>query len=105
MAKLAGVSEDVIKRAHSLLEKYERYSQTNQLTLPLDEAMAPSKAAAFSSRAQALVKHSSSESQTPDAPPIDPKLLKLIEEIKAFATNDVTPLQALNEISKWQKNL
>lgn len=38
-------------------------------------------------------------------PTIEPKLKQLLEKVKSFNTNDATPLQALNEISKWQKNL
>ncbi len=38
-------------------------------------------------------------------PIVDPKILEVIKKVKAFATNEATPLQALNEISKWQKNL
>jgi DNA-binding transcriptional regulator GbsR (MarR family) len=35
----------------------------------------------------------------------DPKILELVEKVKSFSTNQSSPLEALNEISKWQKNL
>lgn len=82
VAKIAGVEDRVIRRAHELLKQYETQNRTQQLTFQLDSNPEP--------RVEFKV---------------EPKILKLIEEIKSFSTNEVSPLQALNEIFKWQKSL
>lgn len=95
VAKIAGLKEHVIKRASELLKSYES---------PGLNAHASS-----SSPAQSLNAHASGSLQLSflDMPALqqDPKILELIAKVKSFSTNEATPLEALNEISKWQKNL
>jgi DNA mismatch repair protein MutS len=99
VAKIAGVKHHVIARAQELLQGWEGGDQ--------DETRGrQSRSDQNEVRGQKSGQLSLSfESPQETSPPVDPKILELIEKIKAFSTNDVTPLQALNEISVWQKNL
>lgn len=88
VAKLAGVPPAVTARAQALLQQYESKGGGNfkgaanngpQISFNIDEA-APE-------------------------PALDPKALEVLEDVRRFPTSHVTPLEALNEIAKWQKNL
>lgn len=85
VARIAGLKEHVIRRASELLSGYEKNSNPSPQLSLLD--FAPS-----SPSPEVIYK-------------TDPKILELIEKVKSFSTNQATPLDALNEISRWQKNL
>ncbi len=113
VAKIAGVKDHVIQRAQQLLVGYEKKSSSE----PAAGAEAPTKCAERASELDSAKEQSSFTSCPADSasqlsllfdvppPSIDPKILELIEKVKSFSTDESTPMQALNEISKWQKNL
>jgi len=82
VARLAGLPAAVTRRAEGLLARLEQATksestgQTSQLDL---------------------------WSQPAPEPAVDPKLAALASEVKNFAIQSVTPLEALNKIAEWQQ--
>ncbi|MCO5114437.1 MAG: DNA mismatch repair protein MutS [Bdellovibrionaceae bacterium] len=91
VAKLAGVPGSVTRRAGTLLKLYEsqrKNSLGSQTSFNMDT----------------MVEEGKDQSEDP-SPTLDPKALEVLEGIRNYPTQQVTPLEALNEIAKWQKNL
>lgn len=98
VAKLAGVPTGVTTRAETLLKKYEsqrKLSHTPQMSFNIGVTPNPSQGSDTLGMPD----------QKSDEPKVDPKVLEVIQGLKDFPTSQVTPLEALNEIAKWQKNL
>jgi DNA mismatch repair protein MutS len=95
VAKIAGLKQHVIQRATELLEIYEAPGLNA-------DAHSASPELGLNASASSSLQLSFLDIRAPDP---DPKILELIAKVKSFATNEATPLEALNEISKWQKNL
>lgn len=94
VAKLAGVPASVTERAQTLLKKYEslrKNSLGSQISFNMDTM---EEAAQTPSEEDAALNGVSSA-----------KVLEVIEGVRNYPTHQVTPLEALNEIAKWQKNL
>lgn len=89
VAKLAGVPVGVTARAQALLKKYEkgRELSSSQMEFSLNATKGEELKSGLTE------------------PVIDEKIKQVLEGLKKFPTEKVTPLEALNEIAKWQKNL
>lgn len=81
VAKLAGLPREVTRRASLLLQKLEMGPATNQLSL-MDSLISPSLG----------VEKGEEDNE-------------LLQEIRVLDVQRLTPFEALNQISKWQKDL
>ncbi len=88
VARIAGLKDHVIRRASELLMGYENSSLTEKSTATTHQLSFLD----FQPIPEVVYK-------------TEPKILELVEKVKSFSTNQSSPLEALNEISKWQKNL
>jgi DNA mismatch repair protein MutS len=93
VARLAGLPASVTKRAEALLQRLEAATTTageaNGSTQQLDlwSALAPTREAEV-------------------APPeVDPRVEKLMQQVKDLPLQTMTPLDALNKIAQWQQEL
>lgn len=103
VAKLAGVPDSVIQRAESLLNNYESdlsglNSSSSDLQKLSEQKTTQPQFDLFNFKPAQKIKENIKNE-------IDPKILKLIQQVKEFSINQGSPLQALNEIAKWQKDL
>ena len=93
VARLAGLPASVTRRAEALLQRLEAATTTagdgNGGTQQLDlwSALAPASAIEVA------------------APPIDPRVEKLMQQVKDLPLQTITPLDALNKIAQWQQEL
>jgi DNA mismatch repair protein MutS len=98
VAKLAGLPAAVTRRAAALLKKLEAEHR----------AMDPSQMSIFGllERTESAAAESDfDEVPTPTAPCISPQAEAALSEIKSLDLSRLTPLEALNQIAKWQSAL
>lgn len=76
VARLAGLPEQVVKRASVLLKEHEMQVST-QFNLFAEQNIEP----------------------------VDEKVLDLVNKLKTYKTLEVSPIQALNQIALWQQDL
>ena len=91
VAELAGMPSEIIQRAHSLLENFEKPKEvatTQEVTQPVTKEMTKKQMSLFDT-----------------LPGISEEKEKLILELKVYPTQKSSPLQALNQIAKWQEKL
>ncbi len=123
VAKIAGVEKKVIDRAHELLAKYNKKSSSPAVGADVKLNDSPTVGADVklndsptvgadvklndspTAGATAQLSFLDAQPSNSELKPIDPKLLELLDKVKTFSIDQATPLQALNEISEWQKNL
>ena len=86
VARLAGLPKALLKRAENLMKKHESKSSSEQIGFEefLVEAELP---------------EASRQSEAPQA------LEQMAEEVKAMNLPQMTPLEVMNRISQWQKEL
>lgn len=93
VARLAGLPASVTKRAEALLQRLEAATTTagepNASTQQLDlwSALAPARGVEVAS------------------PEVDPRVEKLMQQVKDLSLQTMTPLDALNKIAQWQQEL
>jgi DNA mismatch repair protein MutS len=90
VAELAGLPPGVVRRAKSLLksiesQKMETSSQLSLLDIPFDEPI--------------------SVGPSPEEVAEQKRLWTFMQEVKKYPLTEITPLDALNQIAHWQKNL
>lgn len=93
VAELAGLPKSITERAKSLLVNLENKK------VVLD---APTQAPV--AKAERPVKATNQLSLF-DKPMVDPKAEALVNELKQLSISNTSPLQALNQIAKWQEQL
>ncbi len=87
VAELAGLPKEITERATALLKSFESPKSAEKVTLQKEKPAAPQM------------------SLFETIQTIDPKKQKLIEELKMFSVLKTSPLEALNQIAKWQEKL
>lgn len=92
VARLAGLPERVVTRANQLLSTHEE--KTGEM-IKADPSIGPDSLAEFNHS----VRNYSLDDRSYDL------AMALIEQIKTFSTLEASPLQALNQIAKWQQDL
>ena len=97
VAELAGLPKSITERAKSLLVNLENKKVV--LDAPVNQP-----AGAVSAKAEKSVKATNQLSLF-DKPAIDPKAEALMNELKQLSISNTSPLQALNQIAKWQEQL
>ncbi|MBC7467341.1 MAG: DNA mismatch repair protein MutS [Bdellovibrio sp.] len=97
VAELAGLPAEIIARANSLLHVLES-------TKPSNEANVDAAPVATGSKNEKQ-KKTNQLSLFEAMPVIDPEKEKLILELKTFSVLKTSPLEALNQIAKWQEKL
>ena len=95
VAELAGLPSAVTKKAKTLLKELENHSMgQHQLSLlNLSEINSEIPEQKFTEVAENYLRH------------LDQASLVLLKEIADFPLSTMTPLEALNQISKWQKEI
>lgn len=91
VAKLAGIPEEVTKRAGEILNVLE--SESTEATEIIEGRKPKSVAAKKKDESQGLLFD------------LKPKDHPLMEEIREIAADSLTPLEALNKIAQWKKQL
>lgn len=86
VARLAGISESVVKRAQDLLQKHE-----SRLISSVDRNPSPNEYSASAKMKSPVV--------------LDPSDLEILKDMKNYNLNIVTPLRALQQIESWQLKL
>lgn len=92
VAELAGLPSEIIARANSLLKSLEGPKHSIEINI---EPAKPDTA----KKSNQLSLFESMQSV------VDPEKEKLISEIKLFSVLKTSPLEALNQIAKWQEKL
>jgi len=91
VARLAGLSDEVVERAQEIMDTLR------QRDAGLDNKAVNTESVSEKSRASGSIQK-----------PVEGSSLgikKLLQEIKSFNINTITPLQALEQIGKWQQKL
>jgi len=96
VAKKAGLPNSIIKRASEILLHFESNENLNKNSANQTSAPLP----LFDFKQEAINEKAMSEKAQ-----LDDSLGELKEEIIKMSLSEVTPLQALNKIAGWQKNL
>jgi DNA mismatch repair protein MutS len=97
VARLAGVPPDVVKRAAEILANLER-DEYGRDGLP--RRAHPEKGAGAQPTLFGMF-----DPEKPEPPAEDPVIAEVLSEIRRADTNEVTPLQALNRLAAWQRQL
>ncbi len=87
VAELAGLPKEITDRATTLLKTFEN-TAANEVKFSSETKSARSQMSLF---------------ETVTA--LDPEKQKLIDELKMFSITKTSPLEALNQIAKWQEKL
>ena len=119
VARLAGLPQAVIEKAEKLLKKHERNKKENfdsaQLNLFSAENSYIRKS--FGNQSDSLITDSLKPSSSPQAgkPSVSPSLRentfpkppfsKVLNKISEYHLNENTPLDAMNQIADWQKEI
>jgi DNA mismatch repair protein MutS len=90
VAELAGLPKSITEIAKVLLTNLENQK-------PISDQ-------SFKAQSQASIKQTNQLSLF-DKPVIDPKAEALMNELKQLSLQNTSPLQALNQIAKWQESL
>ncbi|MFZ3229205.1 MAG: DNA mismatch repair protein MutS [Pseudobdellovibrio sp.] len=93
VAELAGLPNEIIRRATSLLNGLEAQNKKIEQDLKVGVKTEAVKAT------NQLSLFEATQNQ------VDPEKEKLIDELKTFSVMKNSPLQALNQIAKWQEKL
>ncbi len=102
VADLAGLPKSITQRAGSLLARYEagetRINETDSsVVVSVNGPIVSGSSEPIKLNAQAQMSLFGQEDET--------KKRQLLEELKKFPTQKSSPLQALNQIARWQENL
>lgn len=93
VAELAGLPKSITERAKTLLGDLE-----NKKSAKVSEKMAASSP-------QTAQPKSNNQLSLFDRPTVDPKAEALMNELRQLSITNTSPLQALNQIAKWQEQL
>jgi len=91
VAELAGLPKSITERAKLLLHDLENKKSAVKVVEKIIEKTVPVKA--------------TNQLSLFDKPVADPKAEALMEELKKLSISTTSPLQALNQIAKWQESL
>jgi len=111
VAELAGLPPEIIARANSLLHGLEAAPKHSiEINIEAAPTVANSGITAAVTSATGLAKNDKQKNTNQLSlfeamPAIDPETEKLILELKTFSVLKTSPLEALNQIAKWQEKL
>lgn len=92
VARLAGLPASVTKRAEALLQRLEAATTTGESSASTQQLDLWTALAPVSEVEVAL-------------PEVDPRVEKLMQQVKDLSLQTMTPLDALNKIAQWQQEL
>ena len=97
VARLAGVPLEVVRRASEILANLERDEYRRDGL--------PRRAHADKGAGAQPTLFGMFDPEKPEPPAEDPVIAEVLAEIRGADTNDVTPLQALNRLAAWRRQL
>ena len=95
VAELAGLPKSITERAKLLLHDLENKHAVKDVERVIEKVVEKSVPAVKATNQLSLF----------DKPAVDPKAEALMEELKKLSISSTSPLQALNQIAKWQESL
>ncbi|KAB2954658.1 DNA mismatch repair protein MutS [Heliorestis acidaminivorans] len=104
VARLAGLPDEVINRAREILATLEQEGIDKEETLPVvREEKSKEKAQVTEQEQLALFYGTLPERKV--VPSVDSTVNKMVTELKKLDINNLTPLESLNWLAKWQKKV
>ncbi|KRL03030.1 DNA mismatch repair protein MutS [Liquorilactobacillus capillatus] len=105
VAKLAGMPEKLLKRADHILGELESKNKKPAVTKPLVEVDPTDELPAENSEEQLQIKEEQLSLFEPTQTPFKKSDRKVLTELKEADLMSLTPLDAMNVLYKWQKDL
>lgn len=94
VAKIAGLPDQVVGRATEILKSFEESDEKNNITRLLKKAAGARRVTVDENQLDLF------EAPAPAVPAIPPEAVALIENLKKIDVNSLTPLEALNVLSR-----